>query len=87
MHVMAVLAAIKKCGHFKNYEDTLKAYVEQKEVVKSVRAGLALLDGTSEGLGKLSKKLKKTRKQRQKPRMPRQSPRKQIERPRCPKTP
>jgi hypothetical protein len=58
MHVMAVLDAIKKCGHFKDYENAQKAYVEQNEAVKSAKAGLAMLDGTSEGLEKSSKKLK-----------------------------
>jgi hypothetical protein len=59
MHVMAVLNAIKKRGHFKDYKDAQKAYVENKQAVKSEKAGLALLDGTSKGLGKLSKKSKK----------------------------
>jgi hypothetical protein len=61
MHVMAVLDAIKKRGYFKDYENAQKAYVEQKEAVKSAKAGLALLDGTSKGLGKPSKKLKKAK--------------------------
>jgi hypothetical protein len=61
MHVMAVLDAIKKCGHLKAYKDAQKAYVEQKEVVKSARAGLAPLDGTSKGSKKLSKKSKKAK--------------------------
>ncbi len=30
-----------------------KAYVEAKQAVKSAKAGLALLDGSSKGLGKL----------------------------------
>jgi hypothetical protein len=47
MHVMAVLDAIKKCGHFKDYEKAEKAYVEAKQAVKSVKAGLALLNGSS----------------------------------------
>jgi hypothetical protein len=55
MHVTAVLDAIKKCGHFKNYKKAQKAYVEHKQAVKSSKAGLALLDGTSKGLGKLRK--------------------------------
>jgi hypothetical protein len=49
MHVMAVLDAIKKCGHFKDYEKAQKADVENKQVVELVRAGLALLDGTVGG--------------------------------------
>jgi hypothetical protein len=61
MHVMVVLDAMKKHGHFKDYENAQKAYVEQKEAVKSAKAGLALLDGTSEGSGKSSKKSKKAK--------------------------
>jgi hypothetical protein len=61
MHVTAVLDAIKKRGHFKDYEKTQKAYVEQEEAVKSAKAGLALLDGASKGPGKLSKKSKKAK--------------------------
>jgi hypothetical protein len=59
MHVTVVLDAIKK--HFKDYKKTQKANVEQKEVVKSVKAGLALLDGTSKGSGKSRKSSKKTK--------------------------
>jgi hypothetical protein len=61
MHVMGVLDPIKKRGHFKDYDNAQKAYVEQKEAVKSVKACLALLDGTSEGSEKLSKKSKKAK--------------------------
>jgi hypothetical protein len=61
MHVTAELDRIKKHGHFKDYEEAQKAYVEQKEVVKSARAGLALLDGTSEGSEKLSTNSKKAK--------------------------
>jgi hypothetical protein len=61
MHVTAVLDTIKKRGHFKDYKDAQKAYVKQKEVVKSSKAGLAWLDGTSKGLGKSSKKSKKAK--------------------------
>jgi hypothetical protein len=31
MHVTAVLNVIKKCGHFKDYKEAQKAYVEQKK--------------------------------------------------------
>jgi hypothetical protein len=34
MHVTVVLDAIKKRGHFKDYEDAQKAYVEKKEAAK-----------------------------------------------------
>jgi hypothetical protein len=77
MYVMVVLDAIKKCGHFKDYENSQKAYVKQKEAVKSGKAGLALLDGTSEGPGYSSKKSKKAKAKSKKP----------MEQPRCPKTP
>jgi hypothetical protein len=61
MRVMMTLDVIKKCGHLKDYEEVQKAYIEQKEAVKSVKAGMALLDGASKGLGKLSKKSKKAK--------------------------
>ncbi len=42
--------AIKKWGTFKAYKETVKAYVEQREVVKQAKAALALLTApTSEG--------------------------------------
>ncbi len=55
MHVMAVLDAITKRGHFKDYKKAQKAYVEHKQAVKSVKTDLALLNRTSKGLGKLCK--------------------------------
>jgi hypothetical protein len=56
MHVTEVLDAIKKHGHFKDYEKAQKAYVEVKQAVELARAGLALLDGTSRGKRKNCKK-------------------------------
>ena len=49
MHVTAVLDAIKKHGHFKDYKKAERAYVEHKQVVESAKAGLALLGRTSAG--------------------------------------
>jgi hypothetical protein len=46
MHVMAVLDAIKKRGHFYDYEKAEVVHKEAKKSVESARAGLALLDGT-----------------------------------------
>jgi hypothetical protein len=46
MHVMAVLDAIKKRGHFYNYKKAEVVHKEAKKSVESARAGLALLDGT-----------------------------------------
>ncbi len=80
MHVTAVLDAINKPGHFKDYKKAQKAYVEHKQAVKSAKASLALLDGTSKGLGKSRKSLKKAKESKAKPKKPK-------ERPRCPKTP
>jgi hypothetical protein len=46
MHVMAVLDAIKKRGHFYNYKKAEKGHKEARKAVESARAGLALFDGT-----------------------------------------
>jgi hypothetical protein len=46
MHVMAVLDAIKKRGHFFNYEKAEVVHKAAKKFIESARAGLALLDGT-----------------------------------------
>jgi hypothetical protein len=47
MHVMAVLDAMKKRGHFNNYDRAQKAYEEAKKAAELAEAGLALLKGTS----------------------------------------
>ncbi len=57
MHVMAVLDAMKKRGHFNNYDKAQKAYEEAAKVAELAEAGLALLEGTSEKTSK--RKLKK----------------------------
>jgi hypothetical protein len=46
MHVTGVLDAIKKCGHFLDYEKAEKVHKEAKKAVESARAGLSLLNGT-----------------------------------------
>jgi hypothetical protein len=46
MHVTAVLDAIKKCGHFYDYEKAEKVHEEARKAVESARAGLSLLDST-----------------------------------------
>ncbi len=46
MHMMTVLDAIKKCGHFLDYKKAEKDHKEAKKVIESARAGLSLLDGT-----------------------------------------
>jgi hypothetical protein len=44
--VTAVLDAIKKRGHFLDYEKAEKIHKEVKKAIESARAGLSLLDGT-----------------------------------------
>jgi hypothetical protein len=44
MHVTAVLDAIKKRGHFKDYDKAQKAHDEAKKAVNLAETGLALLD-------------------------------------------
>jgi adenylate cyclase class IV len=46
MHVTVVLDAIKKCGHFYNYEKAAKDHKESTKAVESARAALSLLNGT-----------------------------------------
>jgi hypothetical protein len=56
MNVTAVLGAIKKRGHFKDYDRAQKAYEEAKKVAEPAEAGLALLEGTSTGTTSKRKK-------------------------------
>jgi hypothetical protein len=56
MHVMVVLDAMKKCGHFQDYNRAQKAYEEAEKAAESAEAGLALLDGTSTGTTSKHKK-------------------------------
>jgi hypothetical protein len=46
MHVTAVLVAIKKRGHFNDYEKAEKDYKEAKKAIESARVALSLLGGT-----------------------------------------
>ncbi len=57
MHLTAVLDAIKKRGHVKDYEMAAHEYEGTKKAVESAKASLALLDGTGEK-GKKSRKKK-----------------------------
>jgi hypothetical protein len=47
MHVMVVLDAMKKRGHFNDYDRAQKAYEEATKAAKLAEAKLALLEGTS----------------------------------------
>ncbi len=46
MHVQAVLDAIKKRGHFEDYEKAAWKFQEASEAIASARAGLSLLEET-----------------------------------------
>ncbi len=59
MHVGTTLDAIKKCGHFQYYGTALALYMAKKEAAKQAKAGLSLLDGTSNGTEKSNKSSKK----------------------------
>jgi hypothetical protein len=61
MHVGSTLDAIKKRGHYQDYEEAQALYVSQKEVAKQAKADLALLDGVSKGSGKSKKSSKKAK--------------------------
>jgi hypothetical protein len=56
MHVTVVLDALKKRGHFNDYDRAQKAYEEAKKAAESAEAGLALLKGTSAGTTSKRKK-------------------------------
>jgi hypothetical protein len=44
MHVTAVINAIKKHGHFEDYEKAAYTYEQARSAAESARAGLALLE-------------------------------------------
>jgi hypothetical protein len=56
MHVTAMLDAIKKRGHFEDYDKAAYAYEKATRANESARAGLALLSEGKKLLKKLSKK-------------------------------
>jgi hypothetical protein len=56
MHVMVVLDAMKKHGHFNDYDRAQKAYEEATKAAELAEAGLALLKGTSTGTTSKRKK-------------------------------
>jgi hypothetical protein len=56
MHVTAVLDAIKKHGHFQDYEKAEKVHKEAKKAVESAGAALSLRDGTGTKAKRFCKK-------------------------------
>jgi hypothetical protein len=47
MHMTAELNAIKKRGHFDDYEKAAGQYEKAKEAMETTRAGLSLLQGSA----------------------------------------
>jgi hypothetical protein len=76
MHVTAVLDAIKKRGHFYDYEKAEKVHEEARKAIESARAGLALLDGTGTKSKRFHRRRpeKPRRKLLQRPKTPSQKP-------------
>ncbi len=66
MHVTAVLDAIKKCGHFDDYDKAAFKYKEASEAIASVRAGLSLLEESKKKANKVKKKQKEKSKEGEK---------------------
>jgi hypothetical protein len=63
MHVIAVLDAMKKHGHFNNYVKAYKAHEEAATAAELAEAGLTLLEGTSKKISECRmKKLAKAKK-------------------------
>ncbi len=56
MHVTVVLDAMKKRGHFNDYNRAQEAYEEAGKAAELAEAGLALLEGTSEKTSKCNLK-------------------------------
>ncbi len=55
MHVTAVLDAIKKRGHFRNYDKAAFKYKEASKAIASARAGLSLLEESEKKANKEKK--------------------------------
>jgi hypothetical protein len=58
MHVTAVINAIKKRGHFDDYEKSAMKFKEASEAVESAKAGLSLLEESVRKINKIKKKIK-----------------------------
>ncbi len=64
MHVQAVLDAIKKRGHFEDYDKAALKYQEAEEAITSARAGLSLLEeNVKKNMKEKKKKLKEKSKE------------------------
>jgi hypothetical protein len=56
MHVTVVLDAIKKCGHFQDYDKAEKVHKEAKKAIESARTALSLLDSSGTKAKRFCKK-------------------------------
>jgi hypothetical protein len=63
MHVTAVLDAIKKRGHFEDYDKAAFKYNEASKAIASARDGLSLLEESEKKANKVKKKLKEKTKE------------------------
>ncbi len=66
MHVTAVLDAIKKHGHFEDYDKAAFKYKEASKAITSARAGLSLLEESKKKANKVKKKQKERAKEGEK---------------------
>ncbi len=66
MHVTAVLDAIKKRGHFLDYDKAAYKYKEASKAIASARAGLSLLEESVKKASKSKKKQKERTKESEK---------------------
>ncbi len=66
MHVTAVLDAIKKRGHFVDYDKAACKYKEASKAIASARAGLSLLEESEKKANKAKKKQKERTKESEK---------------------
>ncbi len=66
MHVQAVLDAIKKRGHFEDYDKAAWKYQEASEAIASARAGISLLEESVKKASKAKKKQKERSKEGEK---------------------
>jgi hypothetical protein len=66
MHVTAVLDAIKKRGHFEDYDKAAFKYKEASKAIASARAGLSLLEESKKKANKVKKKQKERAKEGEK---------------------
>jgi hypothetical protein len=66
MHVTAVLDAIKKRGHFMDYDKAAFKYKEASKAIASARAGLSLLEESEKKASKAKKKQKERTKESEK---------------------